>query len=70
VGLGSPRPSIEDPGFQEPRAMKTNIRNTSVKREKRGFRYRMKTRDGQKIVNARRRLKRKQVGFKKLRKYR
>lgn len=50
--------------------MKTNIRNTSVKREKRGFRYRMKTRDGQKIVNARRRLKRKQVGFKKLRKYR
>ena len=47
--------------------MHVNIRKSTVKREKRGFRYRMKTRGGRRIVNSRRRLKRKMPGHKKLR---
>jgi large subunit ribosomal protein L34 len=47
--------------------MHTNIRNTSVKREKRGFRYRMKTRGGRAIVKRRRRIGRKMPGYKKAR---
>jgi len=34
--------------------MKRNIRNSNVKRRRLGFRARMKTRNGRKIVNARR----------------
>jgi len=37
--------------------MKTNVRNSNVKKKRIGFRARMKTRDGRKIVNARRRLR-------------
>jgi ribosomal protein L34 len=37
--------------------MKRNIRNSSIKRKRTGFRARMKTRSGRKIVNARRRLR-------------
>jgi ribosomal protein L34 len=37
--------------------MKTHIRNSNVKRRRLGFRARMKTRDGRKIVNHRRRLR-------------
>ncbi len=47
--------------------MHVRIRKTSLKREKRGFRYRMKTRSGRKIINRRRRRGRKLPGFKKLR---
>jgi len=47
--------------------MKVNVRNTSRKRERRGFRYRMKTRDGRKIINGRRRRKRLMPGHKKRR---
>ncbi len=47
--------------------MHTNIRKTSLKREKRGFRYRMKTRGGRAIIRRRRRLGRKMPGYKKLR---
>ena len=50
--------------------MHVRIRKTSVKRAKRGFRYRMKTRAGRKMINARRRMGRKLPGFKKMRKYR
>lgn len=49
--------------------MKVNVRRSNVKRDKRGFRYRMKTKSGRKIINARRRIGRKLPGFKKLRKY-
>jgi ribosomal protein L34 len=37
--------------------MKTNVRNSNTKRRRVGFRARMKTPDGRKIVNARRRLR-------------
>jgi len=37
--------------------MKTNIRNSKVKRRKLGFRARMRTKDGRKIVNRRRALR-------------
>jgi len=37
--------------------MKLHIRNSSAKRKRLGFRARMKTRHGRKIVNARRRLR-------------
>lgn len=47
--------------------MHTNIRKTSLKRQKRGFRYRMKTRGGRAVIRRRRRLGRKMPGYKKLR---
>ncbi len=47
--------------------MHTNIRKSTVKREKRGFRYRMKTRGGRAIVKRRRKLGRKMPGHKKSR---
>jgi len=37
--------------------MKRNIRNSNVKRKRLGFRARMRTRSGRKIVNRRRRLR-------------
>jgi len=37
--------------------MKTNIRNSKVKRRRLGFRARMRTKDGRKIVNRRRALR-------------
>ncbi|MDJ0975614.1 MAG: bL34 family ribosomal protein [Planctomycetota bacterium] len=37
--------------------MKLKIRNTSRKRKKFGFRARMKTKSGRKIINRRRRLR-------------
>jgi ribosomal protein L34 len=37
--------------------MKTNVRTSKTKRRRVGFRARMKTADGRKIVNARRRLR-------------
>jgi large subunit ribosomal protein L34 len=42
--------------------MHTNIRKTNIKREKRGFRYRMKTRGGRNIIKRRRRIGRKLPG--------
>ena len=47
--------------------MHVKIRKTSIKRTKRGFRYRMKTRAGRKLINGRRRIGRKLPGHKKLR---
>jgi len=47
--------------------MHTRIRKTAIKRLKRGFRYRMKTRHGRKIINGRRRIGRKLPGHKKAR---
>ena len=47
--------------------MHTNIRKSNIKREKRGFRYRMKTRGGRAIIKRRRRIGRKLPGNKKLR---
>ena len=47
--------------------MHTNIRNTSTKRTKRGFRYRMKTVGGRAIIRRRRRIGRKMPGHKKAR---
>ncbi len=47
--------------------MKTNIRKSNVKKDKRGFRYRMKTRGGRKVIKRRRALGRKLPGFKKAR---
>ncbi len=47
--------------------MHTRIRKSNVKRDKRGFRYRMKTRAGRNIVRNRRRIGRKMPGHKKLR---
>jgi large subunit ribosomal protein L34 len=49
--------------------MHVKIRKSSIKRTKRGFRYRMKTRGGRAVIRRRRRLGRKLPGFKKLRKY-
>jgi ribosomal protein L34 len=37
--------------------MKVKIRNSNIKRKKLGFRARMKTRNGRKIVNRRRKLR-------------
>jgi len=37
--------------------MKTNLRNSKVKRRRLGFRARMRTKDGRKIVNRRRALR-------------
>ena len=37
--------------------MKRNIRNSNVKRKKLGFRARMRTRSGRKMINRRRRLR-------------
>lgn len=48
--------------------MHTNIRKSTIKREKRGFRYRMKTASGRNIIKGRRRIGRKLPGHKKLRK--
>lgn len=45
--------------------MKVRIRKTNVKRDKKGFRYRMKTRGGRAIIKRRRRLGRKMPGWKK-----
>ncbi len=45
--------------------MRLNVRKSNVKRDKRGFRYRMKTRHGRKIINRRRRIGRKLPGHKK-----
>ncbi len=47
--------------------MHKRIRKTSIKRTKRGFRYRMKTRAGRKLIRERRRLGRKLPGHKKMR---
>ena len=47
--------------------MHTNVRKTSIKRTKRGFRYRMKTRGGRNIIKRRRRIGRKLPGHKKQR---
>lgn len=45
--------------------MRIRIRKSNVKRDKRGFRYRMKTRAGRKMINRRRRIGRKLPGHKK-----
>ncbi len=45
--------------------MRLRIRKSNVKRDKRGFRYRMKTRGGRKIISRRRRIGRKMPGYKK-----
>jgi ribosomal protein L34 len=45
--------------------MKLRIRKSNVKRDKRGFRYRMKTNGGKKIIKNRRRIGRKMPGWKK-----
>ena len=37
--------------------MKVKIRNSNIKKKRLGFRARMKTRSGRKIVNARRKLR-------------
>ena len=47
--------------------MKLNIRRSTIKRNKRGFRYRMKTKSGRNIINGRRRIGRKMPGHKKRR---
>ena len=47
--------------------MHVRIRKSNVKRDKRGFRYRMKTRAGRKIIRDRRRIGRKMPGHKKTR---
>ena len=47
--------------------MHTNIRKSSIKKTKRGFRYRMKTRGGRNIIKRRRRIGRKLPGHKKAR---
>ncbi len=45
--------------------MQLRIRKSNVKRDKRGFRYRMKTRSGRKLISRRRRMGRKMPGYKK-----
>ncbi len=45
--------------------MRVRIRKSNVKRDKRGFRHRMKTRAGRKMINKRRRIGRKLPGHKK-----
>ncbi len=47
--------------------MKVKIRTTSRKRERRGFLYRMKSKAGRKMINARRRIGRALPGSKKTR---
>ncbi len=47
--------------------MHKRIRKSNVKRDKRGFRYRMKTPAGRKLIRNRRRIGRKMPGHKKLR---
>ncbi len=47
--------------------MHVRIRKSNVKRDKRGFRYRMKTKSGRKMINRRRRIGRKLPGHKKRR---
>lgn len=47
--------------------MKIRIRTTSRKRQRRGFRYRMKTKAGRKMINQRRRIGRALPGSKKSR---
>ena len=42
--------------------MHTKIRKSSIKKTKRGFRYRMKTRGGRNIIKRRRRIGRKLPG--------
>jgi ribosomal protein L34 len=37
--------------------MKLNVRNSNIKKKRTGFRARMKTKSGRKIVNRRRRLR-------------
>ncbi len=37
--------------------MKVKIRNSNIKKKKLGFRARMKTKSGRKIINARRKLR-------------
>ncbi len=37
--------------------MKLNVRNSTIKRKRYGFRARMKTKSGRKIVNRRRRIR-------------
>ncbi len=50
----------------ENEVMHVRIRKSNVKRDKRGFRYRMKTRAGRKLIRDRRRIGRKLPGYKKL----
>ena len=45
--------------------MHTNILKSTIKREKRGFRYRMKTRGGRRIIRRRRAAGSKMPGHKK-----
>ncbi|MCH2583593.1 MAG: 50S ribosomal protein L34 [Planctomycetes bacterium] len=47
--------------------MKVRIRTSSRKRQRRGFRYRMKSKAGRKMINARRRIGRALPGSKKTR---
>jgi len=47
--------------------MHVRIRKTSIKRTKRGFRYRMKTRGGRDVIRRRRKIGRKLPGHKKRR---
>jgi len=52
---------------QEETPMHVRIRKTGIKRQKRGFRYRMKTPGGRNIIRRRRRIGRKLPGHKKSR---
>jgi ribosomal protein L34 len=45
--------------------MHTNIRKSTVKRDKRGFRYRMKTKGGRRVIKRCRQAGRKMPGHKK-----